>query len=194
MAKKKDRMDGEPVAIKKYANRRLYHTGTSSYVTLDHLCQMVKDGEDFVVRDAQSGEDITRSVLTQIIFEEESKGQTLLPVPFLRQLIGFYGDTLESVVPNYLQATMDAFAENQDQLKRSYGAAFDPEQSIQAFTKLAEQNMAMFENAAKMFSPFMPGGKGDERAPEKSGEGAQIQALQDQLAALQEQITSLSKK
>ena len=107
-----------PVVIKKYANRRLYNTATSAYVTLDHLSQMVKDKTDFVVYDAKTGEDITRSVLTQIIFEEESKGgQTLLPIPFLRQLISFYGDSLQGVVPQYLEMSMSQFARNQEQMR-----------------------------------------------------------------------------
>ena len=108
----------DTIVIKKYANRRLYNTATSSYVTLDTLCAMVKDGQNFVVHDAKSGADITRSVLTQIIFEEESKGQNLLPISFLRQLIGLYGDSLQTMVPSYLESTMSAFAHNQDQIRQ----------------------------------------------------------------------------
>src|SRR5918993_5139291 len=115
----KDDVKVAPITIKKYANRRLYNTATSSYVTLDHLCQMVKDGMDFVVYDAKTGEDITRSVLTQIIVEEESKGQNLLPESFLRQLIGFYGDSLQSVLPRYLEFAMAGFARQQEQMRRS---------------------------------------------------------------------------
>src|ERR1051325_7282296 len=127
-----------PVVIKKYANRRLYNTATSAYVTLDHLSQMVKDKTDFVVYDAKTGEDIARSVLTQIIVEEESKGgQTLLPIPFLRQLISFYGDSLQGVVPQYL------------------------EMSMSQFEAMGKQNMAMVERAMRMFNPFqLPGGPG----------------------------------
>ena len=113
-----------PVVIKKYANRRLYNTATSAYVTLDHLSQMVKDKTDFVVYDAKTGEDITRSVLTQIIVEEESKGQTLLPIPFLRQLISFYGDSLQGVVPQYLEMSMAQFARNQEQMRKYLQNAF----------------------------------------------------------------------
>ena len=143
-----------PVVIKKYANRRLYNTATSAYVTLDHLSQMVKDKTDFVVYDAKTGDDITRSVLTQIIFEEESKGgQTLLPIPFLRQLISFYGDSLQGVVPQYLEMSMTQFARNQEQMRRYMQNAFgfNP---FQQFESMGKQNMAMFENAMRMFNPF----------------------------------------
>ena len=143
-----------PVVIKKYANRRLYNTASSAYVTLDHLSQMVKDKTDFVVYDAKTGDEITRSVLTQIIFEEESKGgQTLLPIPFLRQLISFYGDSLQGVVPQYLEMSMTQFARNQDQMRRYMQNAFgfNP---FQQFESMGKQNMAMFENAMRMFNPF----------------------------------------
>ena len=146
-----------PVVIKKYANRRLYNTATSAYVTLDHLSQMVKEKIDFVVYDAKTGEDITRPVLTQIIFEEESKGgQTLLPIPFLRQLISFYGDSLQGVVPQYLEMSMTQFARNQEQMRRYMQNAFgfNP---FQQFESMGKQNMAMFENAMRMFNPFGAG-------------------------------------
>jgi polyhydroxyalkanoate synthesis repressor PhaR len=146
-----------PVVIKKYANRRLYNTATSAYVTLDHLSQMVKDKTDFVVYDAKTGDEITRSVLTQIIFEEESKGgQTLLPIPFLRQLISFYGDSLQGVVPQYLEMSMSQFARNQEQMRKYLQNAFgfNP---FQQFESMGKQNMAMFENAMRMFNPFQPG-------------------------------------
>src|SRR6478672_12367995 len=149
-----------PVVIKKYANRRLYNTATSAYVTLDHLSQMVKEKTDFVVYDAKTGDDITRSVLTQIIVEEESKGgQTLLPIPFLRQLISFYGDSLQGVVPQYLEMSMTQFARNQEQM-RSYmqnAFGFNP---FQQFESMGKQNMAMFENAMRMFNPFGKDGPG----------------------------------
>jgi polyhydroxyalkanoate synthesis repressor PhaR len=150
-----------PVVIKKYANRRLYNTATSAYVTLEHLSQMVKDKTDFVVYDAKTGDEITRSVLTQIIFEEESKGgQTLLPIPFLRQLISFYGDSLQGVVPQYLEMSMTQFARNQDQMRRYLQNAFgfNP---FQQFESMGKQNMALFENAMRMFNPFgtPPGGQ-----------------------------------
>jgi polyhydroxyalkanoate synthesis repressor PhaR len=146
-----------PVVIKKYANRRLYNTATSAYVTLEHLSTMVKNKTDFVVYDAKSGEDITRPVLTQIIFEEESKGgQTLLPIPFLRQLISFYGDSLQGVVPQYLEMSMTQFARNQEQMRKYMQNAFgfNP---FQQFESMGKQNMAMFENAMRLFNPFAAG-------------------------------------
>ena len=146
-----------PVVIKKYANRRLYNTSTSMYVTLDHLSQMVKEKTEFVVYDAKTGEDITRSVLTQIIFEEESKsGQNLLPISFLRQLIAFYGDNLQGLVPQYLDMSMQAFARNQEQMRAAMQNAF----GFKPFSGLedaARQNMAMFQQAMKMMNPFMAG-------------------------------------
>jgi len=147
-----------PVVIKKYANRRLYNTSTSSYVTLEYLAQMVKDRIDFVVYDARSGEDITRSVLAQIIFEEESKGQAnLLPIPFLRQLIGFYGDSLQTMVPQYLESAMRQFGHNQEQMRgymrNTLGFDF-----LSRIDEMTRQNMAMFEQALKMFNPFAAAG------------------------------------
>ena len=143
-----------PVVIKKYANRRLYNTSTSMYVTLDHLAQMVKEKTDFVVYDAKSGDDITRSVLTQIIFEEEGKGQNLLPISFLRQLIGLYGDNLQGLVPQYLEMAMQSFAKNQEQMRTALQGAFgfNPFAQMEQQTR---QSMAMFEQAMKMFNPFM---------------------------------------
>jgi polyhydroxyalkanoate synthesis repressor PhaR len=161
-----------PVVIKKYANRRLYNTATSAYVTLEHLSQMVKDKTDFVVYDAKTGDEITRSVLTQIIFEEESKGgQTLLPIPFLRQLISFYGDSLQGVVPQYLEMSMSQFARNQEQM-RSYlqnAFGFNP---FQQFETMGKQNMAMFEKAMRMFNPFVAGqaGSGQPGQPNQPGQ------------------------
>ena len=200
-----------PVVIKKYANRRLYNTATSAYVTLDHLSQMVKDKTDFVVYDAKTGDDITRSVLTQIIVEEESKGgQTLLPISFLRQLISFYGDSLQGVVPQYLEMSMTQFARNQEQMRRYLQNAFgfNP---FQQFEAMGKQNMAMFENAMRMFNPFgkgQPGGapaaqangqepppsaKGPEASAPASKEAA-IDDLKRKLDELQGQLAELSKK
>lgn len=208
-----------PVVIKKYANRRLYNTATSAYVTLDHLSQMVKDKTDFVVYDAKTGDEITRSVLTQIIFEEESKGgQTLLPIPFLRQLISFYGDSLQGVVPQYLEMSMTQFARNQDQMRRYMQNAFgfNP---FQQFESMGKQNMAMFENAMRMFNPFgtAPGGQaaagGQASAPAPSSSPAAangheparpesaaapandaIDDLKRKLDELQSQLAELGKK
>ena len=195
-----------PVVIKKYANRRLYNTATSAYVTLDHLSQMVKDKTDFVVYDAKSGEDITRSVLTQIIFEEESKsGQTLLPIPFLRQLISFYGDSLQGVVPQYLEMSMTQFARNQEQMRTYMQNAFgfNP---FQQFESMGKQNMAMFENAMRLFNPFAagqnaPGTQANGQEAPKTEAAAQqpandsaIDELKRKLDDLQSQLAQLSKK
>lgn len=197
-----------PVVIKKYANRRLYNTATSAYVTLDHLSQMVKDKVDFVVYDAKTGEDITRPVLTQIIFEEESKGgQTLLPIPFLRQLISFYGDSLQGVVPQYLEMSMSQFAQNQEQMRRYLQNAFgfNP---FQQFEAMGKQNMAMFENAMRMFNPFGAGQPGAPQPPQPNGAAVPprteapaaapsdtaIDELKRKLDELQGQLSELSKK
>lgn len=186
------------VIIKKYANRRLYNTETSSYVTLEHLCQMVKDGRDFIVLDAKTGDDITRSVLTQIIFEEESKGQTLLPVNFLRQLISFYGNGLQTVLPSYLEATMEMFSRNQDQYRdyfeKQFGASA-PFVASKAFTapfeEMARQNLAAFERATRMFAPR---GRNEEKAAAAPESAGALKDLKDQLTAMQAQIDALSKK
>lgn len=153
----------EPTIIKKYANRRLYHTGTSSYVTLEDLALMVRQGENFVVTDAKSGEDLTRSVLTQIIFEQENKGQFLLPVAFLRQLIQFYGDNMQALVPRYLEFSLERFMEDnqklRDQMSKSFGVnAFSPASFGQNPMAMMEEqvrtNMAVFQDAMRAFSPF----------------------------------------
>lgn len=198
-----------PVKIKKYANRRLYNTATSSYVTLDHLCQMVKDGTDFVVHDAKTGADITRSVLTQIIVEEEAKGQNLLPVGFLRQLISFYGDNLQALVPRYLDHTMKMFAGNQDQmrdyLRTAFGGMFPfgPQ-----FEEMSKKNMLILQNAMKMFTPFnftgQPTGEaaandtaapaGDKTAKPAPSGGDDFDKLKSQLESMQKQLDALATK
>jgi polyhydroxyalkanoate synthesis repressor PhaR len=142
-----------PITIKKYANRRLYNTATSSYVTLDHLSQMVKEGDEFAVFDAKSGEEITRSVLTQIIVEEESKGQNLLPVSFLRHLISFYGDSLQGLLPSYLEQSMQSFATNQVEMRNKLTEAMGSITPFGNFEDVTKKNMAMFENAMRMFTP-----------------------------------------
>ena len=144
----------EPITIKKYANRRLYNKATSTYVTLDHLSQMVKDDVDFVVYDAKSGEDITRSVLTQIIVEEESKGQHLLPTSFLRHLISFYGDSLQSMVPKYLEHSMHSFAHNQGHIRQYMQEAMTGMFPFGNIEDMNKQNLSFFENAMKMMAPF----------------------------------------
>lgn len=154
MANAKKKSD-EPTVIKKYANRRLYDTGRSSYVTLEDLCEMVKEGHDFVVYDAKSGEDLTRSVLTQIIVDQEqNEGQSLLPIGFLRQLIGFYGDNLGPLVPNYLEHTIQTFAKNQEELRQQINKSIEGMFPVPNLEEINKQNMAMFENAMRMFRPF----------------------------------------
>ena len=174
-----------PIVIKKYANRRLYNTDTSSYVTLDDLCQMIKEGEDLVVYDAKNGDDITRSVLTQIIVEQESKGgQQLLPTNFLRQLISMYGNNMQSVVPRYLEYTMQTFTKNQSQMsdyfRSTFGGVFG-----QTFDQMSKQNMAIFENAMRMFAPFgtMSGMPTGSAAPASQQEAATRQAEEQAEAA-----------
>ncbi len=188
------------VTIKKYANRRLYNTATSSYVTLDHLCQMVKDGVDFVVYDAKSGEDITRSVLTQIIVEEESKGQNLLPISFLRHLISFYGDSLGGLVPRYLDYSMQCFTRNEQQMRQVMQQTLEGLFPFQPFEEMGKQNMAFFESAMKMFSPFYGTGTGTGTGTGDGGEPGEgkpaapaLDDLQERLNAMQRQLDALSK-
>ncbi|MBI1365548.1 MAG: polyhydroxyalkanoate synthesis repressor PhaR [Alphaproteobacteria bacterium] len=183
-----------PIVIKKYANRRLYNTATSSYVTLDYLSDMLKNGEDFVVYDAKSGEDITRSVLTQIIFEEENKGQNLLPIQFLRQLIKFYGDNLQSFLPSYLEMSMDAFSRNQEKIREQMRETFGAAPGYNMFEETARQNMALFERAMKMFTPMGAGFPAGGAAKPAAGESEDISALKAQVAALQRQLDKLEKK
>ena len=197
-----------PVRIKKYANRRLYNTATSSYVTLDHLAQMVKGHVDFVVNDAKTGDDITRAVLTQIIVEEEGKvGQNLLPIGFLRQLISFYGDNLQSIVPRYLETSMQLFSGNQaqmrDYMKGTFGNLF-PFQT--QFEEMSKHNLALFQNALQqMWAPFrggvpgVPGMPGVPPAPDAKPAGATpddpaLVELKRQIEAMQRRLEELSKK
>ncbi|MDI7864861.1 polyhydroxyalkanoate synthesis repressor PhaR [Rhizobiaceae bacterium n13] len=187
--------DGQ-IVIKKYANRRLYNTGTSTYVTLDDLAVMVKKGEDFIVQDAKSGEDITHSVLTQIIFEQESKtGNTLLPISFLRQLISYYGDQMQMVVPSFLEHSMQAFAQQQAQMREQIDRTFGETplgKNLQVPIKLVEdqvrRNTDMFHQAMQMFSPFMtpPAAKEAKKADPKD-----IDELKEQLRALQAKLDNL---
>jgi polyhydroxyalkanoate synthesis repressor PhaR len=183
-----------PIIIKKYANRRLYNTASSSYVTLDHLCHMVKEGKEFVVYDAKTGEDITRSVLTQIIFEEESKGQNLLPIGFLRQLISLYGDSLQALVPGYLEVSMQSFSRNQEQMRKYMADAFGEMFPFKRLEEMGRQNMQLFQRAMAMFNPFaaaeQAAGKESARAPEAD----KISALKAQVDALQKRLDELAKK
>jgi polyhydroxyalkanoate synthesis repressor PhaR len=185
-----------PVEIKKYANRRLYNTGTSAYVTLEDLAAMVKNGEDFIVHDAKSGEDITRSVLTQIIFEQENKqGQNLLPITFLRQLIRFYGDSMQMLVPRYLEASIESFTREQEKFRQQMAQAF----GVGAFTSLDEQvrrNMEMFERAFAMFTPFArreSGGVTTE-VEKSAAKPDEIDALKRQLEDMQKKVDRLTDK
>jgi len=190
------------VVIKKYANRRLYNTASSSYVTLEHLADMVKQGVDFVVYDAKTNEDITRTVLTQIIFEEESQGQSLLPIQFLRQLISFYGNSMQAFLPSYLELSLATFAEQQERLRSQFshlGAA-----PMAGYDEQIRQNLAMFDRAMKMFTPFAYTPKAGEGAPPREAPAPEaapaarqddtLKALQEQMAAMQAQINKLASK
>ena len=197
----------EKIVIKKYANRRLYNTAKSSYVTLDDLSKMVRAGQDFAVYDAKTGDDITRSVLTQIIFEEEAKGHSMLPTNFLRQIIGLYGDTLQGVVPSYLEASMETFAQNQEKMREAFGE--NP--AVVNFETMARSNMEWFEQAMRMFSPFgaAAGGagvRGGDTAPDRPAEpeapkqekaapdmSQDLDKLQRQLGEMQEQLERLTR-
>ena len=192
----------EPITIKKYANRRLYNTATSSYVTLDHLAEMVKRGQEFNVHDAKTGEDITRSVLTQIIFDEEGKGgQQLLPIQFLRQLIRFYGDSMQALVPGYLNLSMDSFSKNHERIREQLSTTFGGKSMLKDFEGIARQNMAMFERTLRMFSPFnaLMNARTNDRdeatgtAPNESDPAAPANA-DDEIAGLKAQIDAMRRQ
>jgi polyhydroxyalkanoate synthesis repressor PhaR len=193
---------GEKVVIKKYANRRLYNTASSSYVTLEHLAEMVKQGVDFVVYDAKTNDDITRTVLTQIIFEEESQGQSLLPIQFLRQLISFYGNSMQSFLPSYLELSLSSFTQQQERL-RSQFTNLGQAGGMGAYEDLTRQNLQLFDRAMKMFSPFalVPGARPDEAqaAPAAAqpkaepGNDDALTALRKQMAEMQAQLDRLAK-
>ena len=195
----------EPVVIKKYANRRLYNTGTSTYVTLEDLAEMVKKGEDFTVQDAKSGDDITHPVLTQIIFELENRnGQNMLPIPFLRQLIAFYGDQMQMIVPSFLEQSMIAFAKEQerfrDQMKKTMGNTpidmmnmSNVAGPMKALEEQTRRNMEMFQNAMRMFTPFPQAGTtGPE--PDEAPPPRKPTAANEDLADLKEQIAAMQRK
>jgi polyhydroxyalkanoate synthesis repressor PhaR len=170
------------VTIKKYANRRLYDTESSTYITLDRLAQMVREGREFEVVDAKSGEDITRQVLTQIIVDEESRGSTMLPLSFLKQLIGLYGNSMQTFVPQYLEAAMDAFQRNQSAVRDAFGG--------NVFADIAKRNMAMFEDASRAFAGGAP--KSDAKGDTKSS-GSDVDDLRAELAALQAKVDKLTR-
>ncbi len=196
--------------IKKYANRRLYNTATSTYVTLEDLAKMVKDGTDFIVYDAKSGEDITRSVLTQIIFEEENKdGNNLLPINFLRQLIRFYGDSMQGMVPNYLEFSMGNLMKDQDKLKQQMTDVFGGGDAMKLVEEAAKRNMQMFQDSMKMFTPFgaatfanpfaAAAGAKDAVPPEPAKPQSataskdDLQVLKDQLAVMQQKLEQMNR-
>jgi polyhydroxyalkanoate synthesis repressor PhaR len=180
-----------PAIIKKYANRRLYNTESSSYITLEHLAQLVRDGREFVVQDARTGEDITRQVLTQIIMEQEQDGAALLPVSFLRELIGLYGNSMQSLVPHYLEASMEAMKRNQEQVREAMAGAF----AGTPFEALARQNMAMFAKAAEMWAPPRRTSTLASATPETTRTDAdEAAALRATLADLQARLDALDKR
>ncbi len=196
----------DDIIIKKYANRRLYNTSTSTYVTLEDLANMVKKGEDFLVQDAKTGEDITHPVLTQIIFELENKdGQTMLPIPFLRQLISFYGDQMQMVVPSFLEQSMKAFAGEQERMREQLTAAFGKTpmgmmgiEPMKAMEETVRRNTELFQDAMKMFMPFgVPGNPSpDPDAHQKTAAGPakdDLSDLKDQIAAMQRKLEQLGK-
>jgi len=197
----------DPIIIKKYANRRLYNTGTSTYVTLEDLADMVKKGEEFTVQDAKTGDDITHPVLTQIIFELENKdGQNMLPIPFLRQLIAFYGDQMQMIVPSFLEQSMIAFSKEQERFREQMKGAIGKSPldvmkiatPIKALEEQTRRNMEMFQNAIRMFTPFPNGTTGTppaaapEPAPKPApGKAEDLQELKEQIAAMQRKIDSM---
>ena len=187
--------DGRPVVVKKYANRRLYNTATSSYVTLDDLARMIKSGGDFVAYDAKTGEDITRSVLTQIIVEQEQKGQNLLPISFLRQLISLYGDSMQFLVPGYLEQAMLAFAQNQEQMRRNLQATLGIFPFGQ-FEEMGKQNIALFERALRMLAPYRREEKPpspDAGASRANDEDPRLKRLEAQIDAITQQLKALGR-
>jgi polyhydroxyalkanoate synthesis repressor PhaR len=186
----------EPVVIKKYANRRLYNTANSAYVTLEHLSEMVRAGVDFIVQDAKSGDDITRSVLTQIIFEQESRGQALLPVQFLRKLIRFYGDQMQGFLPAYLEMSMETFSKGQEQFRDQLSRAWTGTGVAPSFEEQARQNVQMFQQAMRLWSPFPPGqGPVDPVAGAPAPAAAEpTPAAADALVELKRQMEQMQKQ
>ena len=192
---------GDKVVIKKYANRRLYNTASSSYVTLEHLADMVKKHVDFVVYDAKTNDDITRSVLTQIIFDEENRGQNLLPIQFLRQLIRFYGDSMQALVPSYLELSLDSFTQQQERMRNQLSETLGGGQGLKYFDEQVRQNMQLFDRAMKMFSPFafpaaqeaLKPAQAPAAAP-KAEDAESLNDLKKRLEEMQAQIEKLASK
>lgn len=197
MADSKGARTGDgPVVIKKYANRRLYNTASSAYVTLDHLADMVRKGVDFVVYDAKTNDDITRSVLAQIIFDEESRSESLLPIQFLRQLIGFYGNSMQAFLPSYLEMSLASFADQQERLRQQMaGSGAAP--GLAAYEEQVKKNMALFSQAMQMFSPFTYGAPGaapaaSEPAPAPPASTAAPAASDEAIADLKRRMEEMA--
>ncbi len=181
--------DGDTVIIKKYANRRLYNTRTSSYITLDHLAQMVKENTEFKVIDAKTGSDLTHTILTQIIMEEEQNGEQMLPTNFLRQLISMYGNSMQALLPSYLEASMDHFRENQSKLRKAI------EESISAnpLAQIAQRNMVMLKAAASAFTPGSTGAAGAAEPKAAANDASELDVLRQQMAEMQVKLDKLSQ-
>ena len=185
---------GETVVIKKYANRRLYNTATSAYVTLEDLARMVREGTEFVVYDAKTNDDLTRQILTQIIFEEESRGEALLPVQFLRQLIGFYGGQMQGVLPSYLEMSLDAFTRQQEQMRGQFSKTFGAAPGAGLLDEAVKRNMAMFAEAMKMWPGFNAAGAGRPAAappPEQAADP--LDEMRRQMDEMRAQLDRLSR-
>jgi polyhydroxyalkanoate synthesis repressor PhaR len=194
--------ESRPVIIKKYANRRLYNTDTSTYVTLEDLAEMVRGERDFVVYDAKTGEDLTHSVLTQIIVEQESRGTNLLPIGFLRQLIRFYGDSMQKLVPSYLEFSLDSLTRQQEQYRHRFAHTFGTA-AFEAMQEQVRKNFATFEKALGMFSPFTSSEGGDggkapaaeaDKAEKGEGEAAKATPGQDEIADLKAELTAMQQR
>ncbi|MBL8547598.1 MAG: polyhydroxyalkanoate synthesis repressor PhaR [Hyphomonadaceae bacterium] len=192
-----------PIVIKKYANRRLYNTGESKYVTLDDLSEMVRENTDFIVLDAKTGDDITRSVLTQIIFEQESKGQSMLPVQFLRRLIRFYGDQMQGFLPPYLEMSMESFSKAQEQMRENMSRTFGASTPMAAFEEQTQRNMALFQQAMKVWAPFaagtmpnipgMPGMQAPRPGDSEEDKDEQLAELRRQMEQMQKQLDAMAR-
>ncbi|WP_417467231.1 polyhydroxyalkanoate synthesis repressor PhaR [Maricaulis sp.] len=183
------------IVIKKYANRRLYDTSTSQYVTLDHLRDLVKKGVDFEVIDAKSGEDLTHGVLAQIIFEEESRGANLLPVDFLRQLIGFYGDSLQNVVPGYLQMSMNNFTQQQEEYRTKVGdAMMSPQATMALIEEQTRRNMEAFGNTMRMFTPFVAAATPEAESAEAPADPVSGTESEADMAQMREELDDMRAK
>jgi polyhydroxyalkanoate synthesis repressor PhaR len=190
--------ESRPVIIKKYANRRLYNTDTSTYVTLEDLAEMVRGERDFVVYDAKTGEDLTHSVLTQIIVEQESRGTNLLPIGFLRQLIRFYGDSMQKLVPSYLEFSLDSLTRQQEQYRRRFAHAFGTA-AFEAMQEQVRKNFATFEKALGLFSPFTAADSGDgskasEAESEREEGKAAAKPSEDEIANLKAELTAMQRR